>query len=58
MACPGTKHSHTCGSVLYRCKSCGNVGCDQGTKGTCSNQAFTGGKCMKCGKSGQKEIHR
>jgi hypothetical protein len=56
--CPGTKRSHKCSSVLYRCKKCGNVGCDQGQPGHCTNQGFRVGKCQKCGAVGQKETFR
>jgi len=58
MGCPGKRDNHTCNAQLYRCKSCGNVGCDHGQDGKCTNQAFKTGKCLKCGKSGQKELFR
>jgi len=55
MACPGKKkNGFPCLTTLYRCKSCGNVGCDH-TYHECSNQGFQQGRCMKCGKGGQKE---
>jgi hypothetical protein len=55
--CPGKKikTKGTCNGTLYRCKKCGNVGCDQGPSTACSNQAFDLGKCMKCGARGHKE---
>jgi len=42
------KHRHTCNSIVYRCKKCGAVGCDQRDKGDCNNQNFQHGKCNKC----------
>lgn len=59
-ACPGKKikSGTMCNSTLYRCKKCGNVGCDQGSQATCSNQGFKTGKCLKCGISGQKELFK
>lgn len=57
-SCPGkkTKTNGICGGFLYRCKKCGNVGCDPGSRGLCTNQGFAGGVCMKCGTQGQKVI--
>jgi hypothetical protein len=57
-SCPGKRDNHTCNSTLYRCKKCGNVGCDQSQPGKCTNQGFRLGKCLKCGTSGQKETFR
>jgi len=57
-SCPGKRDNHTCNSTLYRCKKCGNVGCDQSQPGKCTNQGFRSGKCLKCGTSGQKETFR
>lgn len=57
-SCPGKRDKHTCGRTLYRCKKCGNVGCDQVQVGKCTNQAFSGSKCLKCGKSGQREYFK
>ncbi len=57
-ACPGTKGKSKCNKPLYRCKSCGHVGCEQSQDGQCTNQAFKLGKCNKCGKSGQKETFK
>lgn len=56
-ACPGKriKTKSSCNSTLYRCKKCGNVGCEQGDSTPCTNQAFRYGKCLKCGATGQKE---
>jgi hypothetical protein len=58
--CPGTrtKQHNRCGSTVYKCKACGSVGCEQGQPSACSNQCFTGGKCLRCGKHGQKELVR
>ena len=47
-----------CGMMLYRCKKCGAVGCEQGTEGKCSNQTFKSGKCLKCGQVASKEVFR
>ena len=59
-SCPGkrTKDNITCHSNLYRCKKCVNIGCNQGRFGTCTNQGFEGGKCLKCGAYGQMEPFR
>jgi hypothetical protein len=55
--CPGKlKTGAKCTAPLYKCKSCGNVGCQSPESHACSNRAFdAGSKCMKCGKAGQKE---
>lgn len=54
--CPGsrTKQHNRCGSLVYKCKACGSVGCEQSQSGACSDQGFMGGKCLGCGKYGQK----
>jgi len=54
-ACQGKRGTGKCGSMLYRCKSCGNVGCvNEG----CTNVGFKGGsRCVKCGKF-DKELFR
>ena len=57
--CPGkrAKKVGSCGSILFRCKKCGNVGCQQAQGGDCSNQGFSASsKCLRCGILGQKEI--
>ena len=56
--CPGSKGGRKCNSTLYKCKTCGNVGCSQSTEGKCTNQAFKMSKCLKCGKSGGKQTFR
>jgi hypothetical protein len=50
-SCPGrrTKNNSSCNKTLYRCKKCGNVGCDYSNFGECTNQGFQSGKCLKCG---------
>lgn len=53
--CPGKKAGSTCNATVYRCKSCGSVGCY--TDG-CTNQMFKSGTCQKCGKSGTYEAIR
>jgi len=55
--CPGKKgvSKAGCGSSVHRCKKCGSVGCDQSSKGYCTNQGFYSGRCVKCGALGQKE---
>ena len=39
-SCPGKRGNSTCNGTLYRCKKCGNVGCDQSQLGKCTNQGF------------------
>lgn len=57
--CPGRRGNSHCGALLHRCKKCGNVGCDLGQPaGKCTNQGFCGGKCLKCGSSGQQETFK
>ena len=52
--CTGKRKSAngTCHGQIYRCKKCGNAGCDYNG---CSNQAFKYDKCLKCSSSGQKD---
>ena len=57
-SCPGKKDGHACMSSMYKCKKCGNFGCDQSQDGKCSNQAFKVSKCLKCGAVGQKEVYK
>jgi hypothetical protein len=59
-SCPGTKikKNWPCLTVLYRCKRCNNVGCDQAQVGECSNQGFRLGKCLRCGAQSQKDLFR
>jgi hypothetical protein len=52
-SCPGRRDNHSCSSTLYKCKKCGNVGCDQSSDGKCTNQGFKSGKCTKCGNYGK-----
>jgi hypothetical protein len=55
-SCQGTRDRHYCGAHLYRCKNCGNVGCQQNQAGTCIIQGFSGlGKCLACGETGTRE---
>ena len=50
--CRGThRHRHTCNNLLYRCKKCHAVGCDQRDGAECTNQNFQQGKCNKCGET-------
>ena len=56
--CIGKHKTRTgrCGSILYRCRKCANVGCMQSATQQCTNQGFTGTSiCLKCNTSGQKE---
>lgn len=53
--CPGKREGRNCGGIIYRCKSCGSVGC---TSKNCSNQKFDVTKCLSCGKFGTKEQMR
>lgn len=57
-SCPGrrTKRSGSCLATLYRCKKCGNVGCEHIQAGECTNQGFRLTKCARCGTAGQKEV--
>lgn len=41
-----------CGSLLYKCKNCGAVGCHING---CRNQKFKSGICTSCGKAGTME---
>src|SRR5579859_6066206 len=55
LTCHGTRDGHHCGSPLYRCENCGNLGCRAKKHGMCTKQAFSGkgkGKCLSCGKCG------
>ncbi|SEN70929.1 hypothetical protein SAMN05216325_1393 [Nitrosomonas marina] len=45
-----------CHHTLYRCKNCGNIGCDFNYVIGCSSQGFLNGKCIICGESGQIEV--
>lgn len=42
---------HTCNSIVYRCRQCGAVGCNQASQAECSNQTFLKGQCIKCASS-------
>ena len=55
--CPGrrTTTNSQCAVMLYRCKKCGNVGCDQPRENHCSNQGFKNQRCESCGAYNQKE---
>jgi len=45
-----------CTVPQYKCKSCGNIGCQSPEAHGCSNRAFdNGSKCLKCNKAGTKE---
>jgi hypothetical protein len=37
MACPGTRETTPCIQRVYRCKRCGNMGCDCARAGECEN---------------------
>jgi len=49
--CPGKYGSNNsyCGATVYKCTKCGAVGC---SKPGCSNQKFSGGRCLSCGSNG------
>ena len=57
-SCPGAnkKKKAKCLALLYRCKKCAGVGCDQVNSDDCTNQSFHRGKCMKCGAVAQKQL--
>ena len=56
MRCKGirTASQSECDSPLYRCKDCGNLGCNQGPENACSHQAFRAARCRKCSKLGSQ----
>lgn len=56
--CPGKVEKRNCLKTLYRCKKCGNIGCDRSKLDECTNQAFRLGRCLRCGSSGKKETFR
>jgi hypothetical protein len=58
MRCIGTKttSNEPCGSILFRCKSCEHLGCNQGADNACTHQAFRAARCRKCGKLGQNKM--
>ena len=58
MRCEGirTATNETCGSLLYRCKDCAHLGCNQGADGTCSKQAFKSARCKSCNKIGSNRL--
>lgn len=47
-----------CLRSLYKCKKCGNVGCEYGAEGSssCTNLGFKHGSCVKCGSSDKTSI--
>jgi hypothetical protein len=47
--CTGKRKPATCGSPVFNCSKCANVGCDQLEVGECSNQGFSSGICTQCG---------
>lgn len=53
-ACSSKNESNNriCGSLLYKCKNCGAVGCHING---CKNQKFRNGTCMACGRAGTME---
>lgn len=58
MSCPGKRpNGSKCGKIVYVCKHCGSVGCDQGRRDECGSQNFLNAKCLKCGKPGAKGKH-
>ena len=57
MICQGRllRRIGTCSAILFKCKKCGNTGCDRNQPGECDNQAFISGRCMVCGSSFNKQ---
>jgi len=47
------ERNKTCNYLLKQCKVCGIVGCDRQREGECTNQAFKGGLCLRCGNLGK-----
>lgn len=58
MNCPGKRNGHVCAGTIWKCKKCGAIGCEQFQIGSCTNQGFRVGKCLKCGHSAGKESFR
>ena len=58
MRCTGTKTAtnEPCGSLVFRCKSCEKLGCNQGAESACTHQAFRAARCKGCGKLGQNKL--
>jgi len=58
MRCDGvrTATNECCGSLLYRCKDCSALGCNQGADGQCSKQAFKSARCKTCNKIGSNRL--
>lgn len=56
-SCKGkrTASKSSCGLAVYRCTKCGCEGCGRMEKNECTNQAFLGTKCLKCGAMGKRE---
>lgn len=51
--CPGKTQGGNCGYMLYRCKGCGNVGCQNQKCSNCGFDSFQ--RCKKCGESKKEE---
>jgi hypothetical protein len=47
-----------CDATIYRCKKCGQVGCDKPREGDCSNQLFANGRCLRCNSFSTREVLR
>ncbi len=45
-----------CRNTVFKCQSCGHIGCDQGQGRTCSLQGFLNSRCVKCGHTSKKQI--
>lgn len=52
-SCHGKKEGFTCGTNLYRCAKCTNIGCNAAK---CSNCGFPGNRCAKCGSYEMKQF--
>jgi hypothetical protein len=55
MGCPGKRGGIRCGAPLWRCRKCLNVGCM--ARG-CTNQGFSGGRCLRCGSANKEHLRR
>ena len=44
-----------CNSMVYRCRKCGNLGCDSTPYNPCTQQGFDRGQCLRCGSSAGKD---
>ncbi|MDD2716572.1 MAG: hypothetical protein PHW04_11840 [Candidatus Wallbacteria bacterium] len=58
MYCPGKRDGHICGRTIYKCKYCGNIGCQKVDNRVCSSVQFQYSRCLRCGKLNAAVIYR